>query len=162
MTAPRLPRSPSDGDVLLDLDNQVCFALYSASRLVVREYRSALDELDLTYPQYLVMLVLWEWARLANERSTVSALGDRLDLDSGTLTPLLRRLEEKGLVTRNRSGSDEREVFVKLTSAGLKLKEPARRVPLTLLQKAPMPIGELLALRDQLNRLRAGLAASNP
>jgi DNA-binding MarR family transcriptional regulator len=151
----------TDGESFLDLDNQFCFALYSASRLVVRGYRTMLDELDLTYPQYLVMLVLWEWARHKYERSTVSALGERLELDSGTLTPLLRRLEEKHYVTRSRSGADEREVFVKLTPEGQELKKSVQRRLPALLARSPMPIPELIALRDQLKRLRVGLTSGN-
>jgi MarR family transcriptional regulator, organic hydroperoxide resistance regulator len=139
---------------VLDLDNQLCFALHSAARLVVRAYRPALDELDLTYPQYLVMLVLWEWARDRNPRPTVSALGKRLDLDSGTLTPLLKRLEQKRLIQRSRSKLDERELFVQLTAEGRALKRTAKAVPLHLLARSPLPIEELVQLRAQLQRLR--------
>ena len=145
-------------DGLLDLDNQVCFALYAASRGVVRAYDRSLKALDLTYPQYLVMLVLWEWARDREERPTVTALGKRLDLDSGTLTPLLSRLREKGLVTRERASSDEREVFVRLTVAGARLKRRARSVPLALLERSPLPLMELIQLRDQLKRFRSAEA----
>jgi DNA-binding MarR family transcriptional regulator len=144
-------------DALLDLDNQFCFALHSASRLVVRAYRPALSELDITYPQYLVMLVLWEWARTCQPRPTVSALGLRLDLDSGTLTPLLRRLEQKGLLVRERSTADERELFVRLTSAGQAMKQDARKVPLSLLQHSVLPMPEILKLREQLKRLRSAM-----
>ena len=95
------------------LDDQLCFALYAASRAVTGLYRSLLDGLGLTYPQYLVMLVLWEGAEL-----TVSELGERLYLDSATLTPLLKRLQSAGLVTRTRGASDERQVLIALTPAG--------------------------------------------
>ena len=145
-------------DGLLDLDNQVCFALYAASRGVVRAYDRWLKPLDLTYPQYLVMLVLWEWARDGEQRPTVKALGQRLDLDSGTLTPLLTRLRDKGLITRERASSDEREVFVRLTLAGARLKRRARAVPLKVLEQSPVPLTELLQLRDQLKRLRGAEA----
>jgi DNA-binding MarR family transcriptional regulator len=147
-------------DELLDLDNQFCFALYAASRGVVRAYGEALKTLDLTYPQYLVMLVLWEWARKKNcSRPTVRALGDRLDLDSGTLTPLLRRLQEKGLITRKRISSDEREVFVAVTPAGTRLKLRARAIPLKMLERCPIPLEQLINLRTQLKLFRSASAA---
>lgn len=142
-------------DGLLDLDNQFCFALYAATRGVVRAYSQALKALGLTYPQYLVMLVLWEWARQEHSRPTVKALGARLDLDSGTLTPLLRRLESKRLISRKRQSSDEREVFVYVTAAGARLKRRARRVPLELLERCPVSLEELARLRAQLKRFRA-------
>jgi DNA-binding MarR family transcriptional regulator len=139
---------------VLDLDNQFCFALYAASRHVVRAYSEALKTLDLTYPQYLVMLVLWEWARDRHERPTVKALGTRLDLDSGTLTPLLRRLQSKGVIARQRNSPDEREVFLRLTPAGVRLKRRARRVPLQMLQQSPVPLMQVMKLRDQLKLFR--------
>lgn len=144
-------------DVLLDLDNQFCFALQSAARLVVRSYRPLLDELDITYSQYLVMLVLWKWARTRHPRPTVGELGTCLDLDSGTLTPLLRRLEQKGLLVRTRSTEDERELFVHLTPEGQAMKQRARKVPLSLMQHSVMPLREMLKLRDQLKQLRTAL-----
>jgi DNA-binding MarR family transcriptional regulator len=156
-------RSPSnddlkgDEDSSLDLDSQCCFALYTSSRLVAREHKALLEEFDLTYPRYLVMLVLWQWSRLNFEHSTVSNLGQRLDLDSGTLTPLLRRLEEKGYVSRNRSGDDEREVFVQLTSKGQKLRAQAQGVSPALLKRLSMPKRKLIPLRDHLRRLRDDL-----
>ena len=96
----------------LQLDNQLCFKLYAASRAVIRAYKPMLDALGLTYPQYLVMLVLWQWQDQAPVQPTLKALGQRLQLDSGTLTPLLKRLEQMGLVLRRRSASDEREVHL--------------------------------------------------
>jgi len=147
-------------DGLLDLDNQFCFALYAATRGVVRTYTESLKALDLTYPQYLVMLVLWEWARDRHSRPTVRALGERLDLDSGTLTPLLKRLQEKGLVTRQRVSDDEREVFVAVTAAGARLKRRARAIPLQLLEQSPVSVEELVFLRDQLKRFRSANAAA--
>jgi DNA-binding MarR family transcriptional regulator len=148
--------SPNGGD-LLELDNQLCFALHATARQVVKAYRPALLELGLTHPQYLVLLVLWAWAREREPRPTVKALGERLGLDSGTLTPLLKRMQGLGLVTRTRSTQDEREVFVQLTPEGLALRKRARRVPVSLLQQSPLPIGELIKLREQLKRLRAAL-----
>ncbi|MEU2258055.1 MarR family transcriptional regulator [Nocardia xishanensis] len=108
----------------LQLDNQVCFALYAASRALTRLYRPMLDDLGLTYPQYLVMLVLWE-----RETVTVKELGEALDLDSGTLSPLLKRLETTGLLSRVRSAEDERSVLVRPTEVGAALRERARDVP---------------------------------
>jgi|SRR5882757_2816541 len=112
------------GRSLLALDNQLCFALYAASRAVTARYRPLLDKLGLTYPQYLVMLVLWE-----EGSATVSRLGRRLRLDSGTLSPLIRRLETAGLVVRRRGRQDERVVEVRLTPAGRGLRRRAQRVP---------------------------------
>jgi len=143
---------------LLRLDNQVCFALYAASRRIIRAYRPLLDELGLTYPQYLVLLVLWGWRHERAADTTVRALGERLDLDSGTLTPLLRRLEDKGLLVRDRSHDDERELTLSLTAAGRALERRARRIPLLLLAQSPLPPQELFALRDQLKRLAPPLA----
>jgi MarR family transcriptional regulator, organic hydroperoxide resistance regulator len=105
-------------NVQLLLDNQLCFKLYAASRAMIRGYRPMLEQLGLTYPQYLVLMVLWEWQALPPLHATVKALGERLRLDSGTLTPLLKRLEQQGLVLRRRSTLDEREVLLELTQAG--------------------------------------------
>ncbi len=113
-----------DLDDPLRLDRQICFPLYAATNLITRLYRPILAELGLTYSQYLVMLVLWEQAPLS-----VSALGERLHLDSGTLTPLLKRMETAGLVTRTRDSADERRVLIALTAKGDALREPARKVP---------------------------------
>jgi DNA-binding MarR family transcriptional regulator len=150
---------PAEASDLLALDNQVCFALQSAARSVQRAYGPLLAGLELTYPQYLVMLVLWEWQSWRNHRPTVRALGERLDLDSGTLTPLLRRLEQKGLLVRLRSSDDGRELFVRVTKRGAALKEEAREVPLVMIARSPLPVAELVSLREQLKRLRAGIAS---
>lgn len=149
--------SPYDAipsEVLLALDNQLCFALHAAARGVQRAYQPLLAELDLTYPQYLVMLVLWEWDHENQLRPTVTALGHRLDLDSGTLTPLLRRLEQKGLLVRERSSADGRELFVRVSRTGRTLKKRARAVPINLICNSPLPVEEMVALREQLQRLR--------
>jgi DNA-binding MarR family transcriptional regulator len=106
------------------LDEQICFALYSASRALTTRYRELLAPLGLTYPQYLVLLVLWE-----TDDISVSRLGERLDLDSGTLSPLLRRLESMGLITRTRSPLDERVVHVALTPSGSRLRKEAASIP---------------------------------
>ena len=109
----------------LELDNQLCFSLYRASRAVIRAYRPLLKGLGLTYPQYLVMLVLWQ----CDEGIGVKQIGDELGLDSGTLTPLLRRLERSGYVTRARDDADERRALIALTEAGRALREDAAGIP---------------------------------
>ena len=114
----------ADRYAALRLENQLCFPLYAASREVIRHYRPHLDALDLTYTQYITMMVLW-----AEREISVKLLGQRLYLDSGTLTPLLKSLEAKGFVTRTRSESDERIVLVRLTDAGFALQEKALSVP---------------------------------
>jgi MarR family transcriptional regulator, organic hydroperoxide resistance regulator len=146
-------RTPSSHAALL-LDNQLCFALYSASLAMTKLYKPLLDELGLTYPQYLVMLVLWEGDGLM-----VSALGERLSLDSGTLTPLLKRLESVGLVSRMRDAADERRVHIHLTVAGRRLKARAARVPACVLAASQCSIPELLQLTEQVRALRDRLAA---
>lgn len=134
------------------LDRQVCFALYSASRAATAVYRPVLDDLGLTYPQYLVMLVLWE-----NEPRGVKELGDELGLDSGTLSPLLKRLEALGFVERKRSGEDERRVAVHLTPAGRSLSGPAAAIPQRLADAAGLSLDELEQLRNTLGKLTAAL-----
>ena len=129
-------------DGLLRLDNQVCFALYSAANAMVRAYRPMLKALDLTYPQYLTMLVFWQ-----GDQISVKTLGKQLHLDSGTLTPLLKRLENKGLIRRERSEKDERIRVLCLTDAGKALKQQAREVPVSMLCQAGMPKQELLAMK---------------
>jgi len=139
------------GDVTADdlkLEKQVCFALYSASRAVTNLYRPVLDALGLTYPQYLVMLVLWE-----RGPALVKELGEALDLDSGTLSPLLKRLETAGLVRRQRCAEDERAVRVYLTADGDALRDRAAGVPRKLSGATGMQLRELEALRDNLVRL---------
>ncbi|BBX05226.1 MarR family winged helix-turn-helix transcriptional regulator [Mycolicibacterium aichiense] len=136
------------------LDEQLCFALYSASRAVTAAYRPMLDELDLTYPQYLVLLVLWE-----EEPCTVSHLGDRLHLDSGTLSPLLKRLESGGFVRRQRSTTDERRVEITLTAKGRALEERAACIPDRLLGSNDSAAADLAALREALHLITADLHA---
>ncbi|MCZ4316005.1 MarR family transcriptional regulator [Comamonadaceae bacterium G21597-S1] len=141
-----------DGDAALRLDNQLCFALYSASLAMTKAYKPLLDTLGLTYPQYLVMLVLWERGMLS-----VSELGERLFLDSGTLTPLLKRMEAGGWLARVRSLEDERRVMVSLTPAGRKLKARAARVPECMLQASSCSLEELAALSAQVRQFRSRL-----
>lgn len=142
-------------DQVLRLDRQICFPLYAAANAMIRLYRPLLDELGLTYPQYLVMLVLWE-----RDRRSVGELGAALFLDSGTLTPLLKRLQAAGLVTRERDVEDERRVFVALTAAGRRLRARARCVPETLLGRIGIPAQDLIALRGQLQGLIAAIDAA--
>ncbi|MBA57248.1 MAG: MarR family transcriptional regulator [Pseudomonadales bacterium] len=144
-----------DIDEALKLDNQFCFVLYALSRKVIAQYRPLLDELGLTYPQYLVMLVLWEALPDPQypEGVSVKFIGERLMLDSGTLTPLLKRLEGNGLIHRERSRHDEREVLVRLSLDGIELKERARVVPLQLLCSVNATPNKLMELRDQLRGL---------
>ncbi|MNO74940.1 Organic hydroperoxide resistance transcriptional regulator [compost metagenome] len=128
------------------LDNQLCFRLYAASRAIIRGYRPMLDALGLTYSQYLVMLVLWEWQAEPPAQPSVKSLGERLMLDSGTLTPLLKRLEQLGLVQRRRARHDEREVHIGLTPAGSAMREqvlPLRQRLLCGSGLDPNALGEL-------------------
>ena len=142
------------------LDDQVCFALYSASRLLTRAYRPLLAPLEITYPQYLTLLVLWELRDNDEPPPGVKDLGARLLLDSGTLTPLLKRMEKQGLVERARDTSDERSVRVLLTEQGSALSEQASHIPQQLLCGAePSELRDLAelrdAVRDLVERLRA-------
>ena len=136
----------SDGP--LDLDRQVCFPLYAASNLLARLYRPVLADLGLTYPQYLVMLVLWKHAP-----QTVGSLGEALYLDSGTLTPLLKRIEQAGLIQRARDPQDERRVQIDLTPEGRVLRASAETVPATLVAGLSITEGEIVGLRDQVRAL---------
>ena len=138
----------------LGLDNQLCFALYSSSLLMTKLYKPLLDEIGLTYPQYLAMLALWE-----EDGITVSRLGERLYLDSGTLTPLLKRLEKAGLVKRERNEKDERQVLVRLTPEGKALKRQAAGIPRKVAIASGMSLEEILNLRRRLKKLRGALAA---
>ena len=140
----------------LSLDRHLCFALYSASRAMTAAYRPVLDELNLTYPQYLVLLVLWE-----EGRATVGGLGERLQLDSGTLSPLLKRLEANGFVRRERSSTDERLVDVTLTAAGRRLECRAQCMPERLFSSTGMTEKDAANLRDAVRQLTDALNASN-
>jgi len=142
------PASSDRPPEALRLDNQLCFALYGAANRMTRLYRPMLDALGLTYPQYLAMLVLWE----ASPR-TVGALGDALDLDSSTLTPLLKRLETGGLVERRRDPDDERRVIVALTDKGHALRDQAVTIPEKLLCALDMPLEAVGSLRERLKTL---------
>ena len=142
------------------LDDQLCFALYSASRAFTRAYQPLLAELGLTYPQYAVMLVLWE-----KDDLSVSELGERLSLDSGTLTPLLKRLEEAKLVSRTRSEEDERVVRIALTAAGKKLERKAAEIPSALACRMGVEpnregLKQIAELRDAVKELTRAFDAS--
>ncbi|MFO2464051.1 MarR family transcriptional regulator [Pseudomonas sp. 15FMM2] len=137
----------------LVLDNQLCFKLYAASRAVTRAYKPMLEQLGLTYPQYLVMLVLWQWQETATAQPTVKALGTQLLLDSGTLTPLLKRLEQLALIRRQRGTSDEREVHLSLTQAGIELREHVLPLKARLLCDSGVDLSQAQALRRDLDQL---------
>jgi DNA-binding MarR family transcriptional regulator len=141
-----------DPDDPLRLDRQLCFPLYAASNLMTRLYRPILAQLGLTYPQYLAMLVLWE-----ADPVSVGDLGGRLHLDSGTLTPLLKRLEASGLVTRMRDPEDERRVLIGLTAAGRALRERATSVPFTVASGLGMTPQAMLDLRDAVQQMVAAM-----
>ena len=133
---------------LLKLDAQVCFPIYALSREITNLYRPILEQLDLTYPQYLVLLVIWE-----NKEQTVNQIGARLQLDNGTLTPLLKRLEGKGLLKRKRSTADERVVLVSLTRSGENLKEKAQYVPDKIVQALNVSLEDLLQLKIAIEKI---------
>ena len=139
---------------LLQLDNQICFAVYSAGHAFNRVYKRLLETLGLTYPQYLVMLVLWE-----RDDVPVKEIGERLFLDSGTLTPLLKRLETAGLIRRTRSKQDERQVLIALTARGEALREQAKLLPEAILAASACSVGELSALKNDMIALRDRLLA---
>jgi DNA-binding MarR family transcriptional regulator len=141
-------------DPPLQLGNQLCFAIYSAGHAFNRVYKPLLDRLGLTYPQYLVMLVLWE-----RDGVPVKDIGERLFLDSGTLTPLLKRLEGAHLLKRTRSTEDERQVLISLTSQGQALREKARTVPEAILAASACSLSELSAMKNELIALRDRLNA---
>lgn len=133
---------------LLNLKNQVCFPIYALAKEVVNQYRPLLDELDVTYPQYLVLMVLWD-----QEEQTVGQLGEKLFLDSGTLTPLLKRMEQKNMVVRKRSSSDERIVKLSLTQKGIDLKEKAKEIPHRLMESMRVSEDELMQLKTIITKI---------
>jgi len=155
MTTPPPPPPPATD--WLRLDQQICFSLNAASRAFGGVYRVLLKELGLTYPQYLVMLVLWEHGELP-----VKKLGEHLRLDSGTLSPLLKRLEAAGLVHRERSARDERSVRVRLTEEGVALRERAAEVPRRIAAATGLDLTEIQDLRSRLDRLTTALDAYAP
>ncbi|MFF3379760.1 MarR family winged helix-turn-helix transcriptional regulator [Streptomyces sp. NPDC002680] len=147
--------SATSAEDYLRLDQQICFSLNAASRAFNGVYRVVLKDLGLTYPQYLVMLVLWEHGQLP-----VKKVGEHLRLDSGTLSPLLKRLETAGLVRRERSARDERSVEVRATEEGVALRERAREVPRRIVAATSFDVEEIRALRARLDELTNALDAA--
>lgn len=132
----------------LKLKNQVCFPIYALAKEMVNHYRPLLDNLDLTYPQYLVLLILWE-----QKEQSVGQLGEKLFLDSGTLTPLLKRMEQKGFIVRSRSSLDERVVNLSLTKQGFELQEKAKLIPLQLMESMHIAEEDLDALKNIVTKI---------
>lgn len=157
MPATKPSRHDAAANDWLQLDGQLCFALYSASLATTRLYKPLLEPLGLTYPQYLALLVLWE-----HGDQSVGALGEKLFLDSGTLTPLLKRMEAAGWLTRTRAADDERRVVVSLTPAGRSLRQRARVVPQQLAAATGCTASELVTLTQRLQALRDQILASPP
>ena len=135
----------------LRLDNQLCFPLYACAKEIVRRYKPYLDEIDLTYTQYIVMMVLWEEREI-----NVKELGSRLYLDSGTLTPVLKRLEQKGLITRQRDDKDERVLIVSITKEGDELKDKAVEIPVKMAGCVSLEPQDAAELYGLLHKLLAG------
>ncbi|ERI12099.1 MarR family transcriptional regulator [Brucella intermedia] len=144
-----------DQDSNLDLSNMVCFAIYSTANALTRAYQPILNKLDLTYSQFLVMIVLWE-----QDDRTVSEIGAQLNLDSGTLTPLLKRLEAAGRIARRRDARDERQVRITLTDEGRELRKQAENIPEQVFCALGQPVDELQDLRARLLGIRGNLANS--
>src|ERR1700749_704790 len=152
-TSPTAKQNATNPHAWLALDKQLCFALYSASLAMTKVYKPLLAPLGLTYPQYLVMLALWE-----EDAQTVGQLADKLALDSGPLTPLLKRLEAQGHLSRERDAADERRVIVRLTHAGRRLKIAARSVPQAIGRASGCELGEIVELTRQLTAVRDSLS----
>ncbi len=132
----------------LDIDNQLCFALYASSKAVIKSYKPLLDELGITYTQYITLLVLWK-----EDNITVKELGKKLYLDSGTLTPVLKRLESMGIIQRIRASQDERNVYVKLTDKGISMKDRALKIPEKMFCSTGLSLDEVSDLREKLKFL---------
>ncbi len=135
----------------LKLENQLCFPVYAASRLITREYQPYLDKLGITYPQYLVLMLLWE-----NDEQAVNNIAKKLFLNTNTITPLLKRMEKQGLVNRERSSKDERKVIVKLSQAAIAMEKEAAKIPEALaneLLDGPISVEELIRLKDDLGKI---------
>ncbi|MDT8717240.1 MarR family transcriptional regulator [Clostridium sp. 19966] len=141
---------------ILKLDNQLCFSAYAFSRAIIKAYRPFLDELNITYPQYLVMLVLWE-----HEKITLKDMGHKLHLDSGTLTPLLKKLEAAGLIIRERSKEDERLLWITITPKGMNLREKALSIPENIIKATNANLQELYDLKIRLDKIFKNLDLDN-
>ncbi|WP_293947259.1 MULTISPECIES: MarR family winged helix-turn-helix transcriptional regulator [unclassified Sphingobacterium] len=135
-------------DDLLKLDKQLCFSVYVLHREIMQQYRAILEEIDLTYPQYITMMALWE-----NGEQTVNQLGEKLFLDNGTLTPLLKRLEGKSLLTRTRSKADERVVKIRLTDQGVQLKEKANCIPMQIFEALKLDYSDMQQLKTLADKI---------
>lgn len=135
----------------LKLENQLCFPLYACAKEIVRRYKPFLDEIDLTYTQYIVMMALWE-----HENMNVKELGETLYLDSGTLTPVLKKLESKGFIKRERAKKDERNLVITVTAEGMKLKEKAVKVPAQMGSCVKLEVDEAIVLHKLLHRVLSG------
>ena len=140
----------------LRLENQLCFPLYACAKEVVRQYREPLEALNLTYTQYIVMMVLWEFGEM-----TEGELGKKIHLDSGTLAPLLKRLEKAGYINRVRPENNENKLLLSLTAEGERLKEQAQAVPLQMQGCIPLSEDDLILLRDLLNRALTGMSSNH-
>lgn len=141
---------------MLKLENQLCFSIYACSREITKLYRPYLEEMGLTYPQFLVLVVLWE-----REACSVKELGEELYLDSGTLTPMLKRMEAASLIKRQRSNEDERKVYITLTEQGKALKEKAYCIPEAFLLKSGSSVGEISSLLEKCKTLLANIHEQN-
>lgn len=148
-----MTKTPSPPE--LRLDNQICFAVYSAAHAFAQAYRPWLEPMGLTYPQYLVMLLLWE-----RDGRSVNEIAQPLQLDSGTLTPLLKRMEKAGFVTRGRDDKDERITRIHLTDFGQSLQDQARRIPAAMLCQSGMDLNRLTELREQVQELGKSLRSA--
>lgn len=133
---------------ILALENQVCFPIYALSKEIVNQYRPHLEKLDITYPQYLVLMVLWK-----EKEQTVGQLGKKVFLDSGTLTPLLKRMEQKGLLLRTRAAQDERVVRLSLTKEGIDLQEKAKDIPKKLIESMQVTAAEFMELKNIVTKI---------
>jgi DNA-binding MarR family transcriptional regulator len=140
----------------LKLDNQLCFALYASSKAVIKNYKPLLDKLGITYTQYITLLVLWE-----QDNITVKELGNKLYLDSGTLTPVIKRLEKMDLLERIRDSHDERNVYVKLLPKGISMKESALDIPKEIFCSVGMTLDDVTALREKLKSLLKTIEPTN-
>lgn len=145
-----------DNNNYIKLENQLCFSLYAASREVIKLYKPVLDQFDLTYTQYITMLVVWE-----EKKISVKGIGQKLHLDSGTLTPLLKKLEQRGLITRYRDKNDDRVVIVEITSEGEALKKDIIQVPQKVSCQVGLELEEGIILKAQLDKLIANLTEKN-
>ena len=139
------------GDEILKLSNQVCFPLYASGKEIVRKYKPYLDKLDITYTQYIVLMVLWE-----NDHLSVKEIGERIYLDSGTLTPLINKLVSKGLIKKEKAPEDERELIISITKKGLELKEEAKKIPPLITSKVKLSQEEAKTLYSLLYKLLEG------